>query len=139
MNNLPAHAAGASGQARIELPSVHPFSATVARISRALEDAGMTVFARIDHQAAAQEAGLDMRPATVLIYGNPKGGTPLMQAAPTLALDLPLRVLVHEDGAGQTFAVFHPALALTRPVGLPDEKAAPLARGEALIRQAIAP
>ena len=125
--------------ARIELPSAHAFAPTVQRISSALKEAGMTIFAEIDHRAAAQQAGLEMQPATVLIYGNPKGGTPLMEAAPAIALDLPLRVLVREDAAGKTYVSFHPALALTRPVGLDDAKAAPLARGQALIEKAIAP
>ena len=125
--------------ARIELPSAHAFAPTVQRISSALQEAGMTIFAEIDHRAAAEQAGLQMQPATVLIYGNPKGGTPLMEAAPAIALDLPLRVLVREDATGQTFVSFHPALALTRPVGLDDAKAAPLARGQALIEKAIAP
>ena len=131
-------AADVTVPARIELPSAHAFAPTVQRISAALKEAGMTIFAEIDHRAAAQQVGLEMPPTTVLIYGNPKGGTPLMNAAPALALDLPLRVLVRED-AGKTYVSFHPALALTRPVGLDDAKAAPLARGQQLIEQAIAP
>ena len=144
MASMTAMAARTAGRTEptpphIELQSAHAFAPTLDRISKTLEGAGMTIFARIDHQAAAQKAGLSMDPATVLIYGNPKGGTPLMQAAPNLALDLPLRVLVRADAQGKTFVVLHPAHTLTRSVGLPDDKALPLARSEALIRQAVAP
>ena len=64
---------------------------------------GMIVFARIDHAAAAREAGLTLAPTEVLIFGNPKGGTPLMQAAQTLGIDLPLKALVWQDGTGKTW------------------------------------
>ena len=64
---------------------------------------GMTVFARIDHAAAAKEAGMTLAPTEVLIFGNPKGGTPLMQAAQTLGIDLPLKALVWQDATGDTW------------------------------------
>jgi uncharacterized protein (DUF302 family) len=121
----------------IELPSAHSFVVTLARLTAAFEGAGMTIFARVDHQVAARQVGLSMPPTTVLIYGSPRGGTPLMLEAPALALDLPLRVLVHEDAAGATQVVFHAATALTRGVGLPDERAAGLAKAESLIERAL--
>lgn len=77
--------------------SRYDFAATVTALETAIQGKGMTLFARIDHQAAAKEAGLDMQPATVLIYGSPKAGTPLMQNDPTLALQLPLKVLITEN------------------------------------------
>lgn len=123
---------------RIEQASAYAFEPTVARIAAALEAAGMSIFARIDHRAAAQKVGLTMPPTIVLIYGNPKGGTPLMQEAPGLALDLPLRVLVREDTEGKTQVAFHEALTVTRPLGIADDKAQPLRRGQALIMEAIA-
>jgi uncharacterized protein (DUF302 family) len=116
----------------VELPSSHSFDDTLQRLRTALTDAGITVFAEIDHRAGALAAGLDMPPATVLIFGNPKGGTPLMMARPTLALDLPMRVLVRQDG-NRVSVAFHPAVALTRSVRLSDADAAPLAKAEALI------
>jgi uncharacterized protein (DUF302 family) len=121
----------------MDLPSAHSFVETLARLTAAFEGAGMTIFARIDHQAAALQVGLSMPPTTVLIYGNPRGGTPLMLEAPALALDLPLRVLVHEVAAGATRVVFHPATALTRAVGLGAERAAGLAKAESLIQRAL--
>lgn len=122
----------------IEQASSHGFDTTLERITAALQGAGLTIFARIDHRAAAEQVGLRMPPTVVLIYGNPKGGTPLMNQAPTLALDLPMRVLIREDAAGRTQVAFHDALTLTRPRGVPDDKAQPLRGAQALIAKAIA-
>jgi len=73
------------------------------RLEAAVTAKGMTVFARIDHAAGAASAGLSLRPAEVLIFGNAKGGTPLMQAAQTMAIDLPLKALVWQDASGDTW------------------------------------
>jgi uncharacterized protein (DUF302 family) len=73
------------------------------RLAASVVRHGMTVFARIDHAAAAKDAGMTLAPTEVLIFGNPKGGTPLMQAAQTLGIDLPLKALVWQDGAGKTW------------------------------------
>jgi uncharacterized protein (DUF302 family) len=78
----------------VEHVSTLSFAATLDALVRAIAEAGLILFARIDHQAGARAAGLEMPPATVLTYGHPKGGTPVMLAAPLAALDLPLRVLV---------------------------------------------
>ena len=95
---LPMLATAALAQnAPLTIDSRYDFAATVTALETAIQEKGMTLFARIDHQAAAKEAGLDMQPATVLIYGSPKAGTPLMQNAPTLALQLPLKVLITEN------------------------------------------
>jgi len=85
----------------ITLPSAHDVPTTIARLTAALEAKGVTVFARIDHAAGAQSAGLTLRPTTLVIFGNPAAGTPLMQAAQTGGIDLPLKALVWqgEDGA----------------------------------------
>lgn len=90
----PVTAASLAQDAPLVIPSRYDFAATVAAIETAIRDHGMTLFARIDHQAAAKAAGLDMQPATVLIYGKPAIGTLLMQNDPTLALQLPLKVLI---------------------------------------------
>ena len=95
---LPMLATAALAQnAPLIIDSRYDFAATVTALETAIQEKGMTLFARIDHQAAAKEAGLDMQPATVLIYGSPKAGTPLMQNDPTLALQLPLKVLITEN------------------------------------------
>ena len=95
---LPMLATAALAQnAPLTIDSRYDFAATVTALETAIQEKGMPLFARIDHQAAAKEAGLDMQPATVLIYGSPKAGTPLMQNDPTLALQLPLKVLITEN------------------------------------------
>ena len=95
---LPMLATAALAQnAPLTIDSRYDFAATVTALETAIQEKGMTLFARIDHQAAAKEAGLDVQPATVLIYGSPKAGTPLMQNDPTLALQLPLKVLITEN------------------------------------------
>jgi uncharacterized protein (DUF302 family) len=114
------------------------FQPTIERITKAIADAGMMVFARIDHAAGAREAGLAMPPATVLIYGHAKGGTPIMLAAPLAALDLPLRVLVREREDGQTVIAFHPVAAMLRRAGVPEALAARLEPAQRLLVAAVA-
>ncbi|MGH7117801.1 MAG: DUF302 domain-containing protein [Acetobacteraceae bacterium] len=80
---------------------------TMERLAAAVTSRGMTIFARVDHAGAAAKVGLELPPTEVLIFGNPKVGTPLMQAAQTIAIDLPLRALVWEDGNGQTWLAYN--------------------------------
>jgi uncharacterized protein (DUF302 family) len=80
---------------------------TASRLVAAVGERGMTVMARIDHAAAAALVGLDLRPTEVLIFGNPRGGTPLMQAAQTAGLDLPLKALVWRDADGRTWVGYN--------------------------------
>jgi len=82
--------------------SPHPVRETVARFEAAVRAEGWVVFTEIDHAAAAQAAGLALRPRTVVFFGNPRAGTAAMAAHPTLAIDLPMRVLVWQDDAGRT-------------------------------------
>lgn len=80
--------------------SSHSFSDTVALLEGAIRDGGNTIFAVIDQAGAAAAVGLSLRPTTLIVFGNPRGGTPLMEAFPAIALDLPLKLLVwEEDGA----------------------------------------
>ena len=82
---------------------------TVNRLEAVLKTSGMTVFARIDHRAEAEKVGLAMQPAQLLIFGNPKGGTPLMVASPTVAIDLPLKALIWEDPGGRVWLSYNTA------------------------------
>ncbi len=86
----------------ITIPSSYSVKQTLDRLETALKAAGVTIFARIDHAGGAAAVGLALRPTELLIFGNPKGGTPLMQANQMIGLDLPLRVLAWEDEAGNT-------------------------------------
>src|SRR5215468_5926393 len=85
----------------VSIPSPYPFAETVQRLLSALSDHGLKVFATIDQRAEAAEAGLTMPPTTLLIFGNPKAGTPVMLAQPLAALDLPLKALVTEPAPGE--------------------------------------
>lgn len=84
-------------------PSNHPVKETLDRLTAALKDKGITPIARVDHAAAAKAAGLELKPTEVLLFGNPRLGTPLMQTSRHIAIDLPLKVLVWEDDAGRVW------------------------------------
>ncbi len=84
--------------------SRHSYQATLSLLREGIAAGGNTIFATIDQAAAAQGAGLELRPTTLILFGNPKGGTPLMNAFPLVALDLPLKLLVWEDGGGVEIA-----------------------------------
>ncbi|WP_256985601.1 DUF302 domain-containing protein [Bordetella genomosp. 1] len=131
--------AAPQGAHTMKLASAHSFSDTLQRLRAAFAAKGLKVFATIDHQAAAQADGLAMPPTTVLIYGSPKAGTPLMLAAPDFALALPLRVLVREDEAGRTWVVYDTSAAYEGKHGLPAGMAERLAPAETLLAAAIAP
>src|SRR5262245_15728173 len=87
----------------VTLQSKFGTRATLDRLEAEITAKGMTVFARIDHAAGANEAGLPLRPTEVLIFGNARGGTPLMQSAQTIGIDLPLKALVWQDDAMNTW------------------------------------
>ena len=114
------------------------FEAALARITGAIAAAGLTVFARIDHALAAAGVGLAMPPTVVLLYGNPGGGTPIMLAAPGVALDLPLRVLVRAVEAGISVS-FHPAAPMLLAAGVPDRFVHALDPAQRLVVEAIQP
>jgi uncharacterized protein (DUF302 family) len=94
---------------------------TMKRLEAEVRAKGMTVFARVDHAAGAAEAGLPLRPTDLLIFGTARGGTPLMQAAQTIGIDLPLKALVWQDEEGKTFVSYNDPAYLTRRHGLADQ------------------
>jgi uncharacterized protein (DUF302 family) len=98
----------------VTLPSEHNVTETVERLKGLLAKKGIELFAHIDHAGAAKKVGLPLRPTQVLIFGNPKAGTPLMQSQQTIGLDLPLRVLVWEDQAGKVWLSYRPVESLAR-------------------------
>ena len=98
-----------------------PAQDTMNRLETAVKAKGMTVFARIDHAAGATAAGLSLRPTEVLIFGNAKGGTPLMQAVQTIGIDLPMKALVWQDAAGNTWLSYNDPDWLARRHGLGDD------------------
>lgn len=90
----------------VQVPSSHSVAQTMDALEAAVSAAGIGVAARVDHSAGAAKVGLDLRPEQVLIFGNPKIGTPAMQADPLAGLFLPLRVLVYEDAAGKVWLAY---------------------------------
>jgi len=117
--------------------SPYPVPETLGRIESALGAKGVKVFARIDHSGEAKAAGLELRPTQLLIFGNPKAGSPLMQAAPTMGIDLPLKVLVWQDDQGQVHVTWNSPDYLTQRHGLDAAAAKPLAAVGGLIESAI--
>ena len=91
---------------------------TMERLEAAIKGKGMTVFARINHAALAAEAGLTLRPTEVIIFGNPRAGTPLMQAGQTFGIELPLKALVWQDDSGKVWVSYNEAQWLARRHGI---------------------
>ena len=96
------------------LPSRHSPVETLERLEAAVTRHGMTIFSRMDHGAAAEKVGLELRPTVVVVFGNPRAGTPAMQATPTLAIDLPLRMLIWQDEKGTRLAYNEPGWVFRR-------------------------
>ena len=86
-----------TGNGIVNLPSKHSVDATLEKLKGILEEKGITIFAIVDHSGEAEKAGFEMHPTKLLIFGNPTAGTPLMLAAPSVAIDLPLKILIWED------------------------------------------
>lgn len=106
----------------VSLPSAHAVPETVARLKGLLAAKGLQLFAQIDHAAGAEAAGLALRSTQVLIFGDPRAGTPLMQSAQVIGLDLPLRVLVWEDAAGKVWLTYTEPRTLARRYGIADRE-----------------
>jgi uncharacterized protein (DUF302 family) len=109
---------------------------TLDRLEAEVKAKGLTVFARIDHAAGAAAVGMTLLPTAVLIFGNARGGTPLMQANQLIGIDLPLKVLVWQDTSGQTWLSYYDPAVLARRHGLPAETAT-VAANLAAVLQAL--
>jgi uncharacterized protein (DUF302 family) len=105
----------------IHQPSHHSVDETVEKLKGILQAKGVTLFALVDHSGEAEKVGMKMRPTKLLIFGSPKAGTPLMLAAPSIAIDLPLKILVWEDGAGKVWASYNSPAYLQQRHGLPQD------------------
>lgn len=117
-------------------PSNHSVDQTVGRLQTMLQAKGVAVFALIDHSGEASKVGMKMRPTKLLIFGNPKAGTPLMLAAPSIAIDLPLKILVWEDAAGKAWISFNSVEYLVARHHVPEELAQNIAIGSTLADKA---
>jgi uncharacterized protein (DUF302 family) len=105
----------------IDIPSNHSVDQTVERLKSILQAKGITLFALVDHSGEAEKAGMKMRPTKLLIFGNPKGGTPVMLAAPSIAIDLPLKTLVWEDSQGKVWVSYNNPEYLKKRHDVPDD------------------
>src|SRR5579862_8717483 len=116
----------------VDVPSNHSVDETVERVKNILQSKGVTLFAVIDHSGEAAKVGMHMRPTKLLIFGNPKGGTPLMLAAPSIAIDLPLKILVWEDDQGKVWTSYNSPEYLAERHALPQHLVSNIAFVEAL-------
>lgn len=121
----------------VTIASRYSLEETVERLQAAFREKGMQVFALIDHSGEAEKVGLKMLPTKVVIFGSPKGGTPLMVAAPSLAIDLPLKALVAEGADGQVTVTYNAPEYLQRRHGVPAERVKNLAGAGAVMAKAV--
>ena len=121
----------------IHLPSRHSVDDTVQRLETLLREKNIKLFAVVDHSGEAEKANLQMLPTKLLIFGNPKGGTPVMQAAPTAAIDLPWKALAWQDANEQVWLSYNDAAYIQKRFALSDDVMKPLAGLSALIEQAL--
>ncbi len=105
----------------VDVRSRHAVDETVERLKGLLESKGIALFALVDHSGEAAKVGMSMRPTKLLIFGSPKAGTPVMLAAPTAAIDLPLKILIREDGDGQVFISYNSLEYLEQRHDIPHE------------------
>jgi uncharacterized protein (DUF302 family) len=103
----------------VNKPSKHSVDDTLGKLQNILEAKGIAVFSLIDHSGEAAKVGMKMRPTKLLIFGNPKGGTPLMLAAPSIAIDLPLKILIWEDDQEKVWVSYNTPEYLAERHGLP--------------------
>jgi uncharacterized protein (DUF302 family) len=129
----------APGDGVVTLASAYPADETLDRLAAAVVGKGMTVFARIEFSRDAAAAGLALPPMAQLVFGNPRGGTPVLAAAPLAGLELPLRALAWTDDAGRAWLSYADPAVLAARHALADALVAPLHVIQALCRAAAAP
>ncbi len=120
----------------INKASNHSVDETVEKLKGVLQAKGVTLFALVDHSGEAEKVGMKMRPTKLLIFGNPKGGTPVMLAAPSAAIDLPLKILVWEDAQGKVWASYNSPTYLQQRHGIPQDLLPNIAVVDALAAKA---
>jgi uncharacterized protein (DUF302 family) len=125
------------GNGLLQVASPYTVDETVRRLQSVLAERGVRVFALVDHSGEAEKVGMKMRPTKLLIFGNPKGGTPVMVAAPTLAIDLPLKALVWEQEKGKVWVSYNSPEYLRQRHGVPEELIKNIAVAGALVAKAV--
>ena len=125
------------GNGLLQVGSKYSVDETVKRLESVLAESGVRVFTVIDHSGEAEKVGMKMRPTKLVIFGNPKGGTPLMVAAPTLAIDLPLKALVSEDESGKVWVSYNSPEYLKERHRVPEDLIKNIAVAGALVAKAV--
>ncbi|MBV9771295.1 MAG: DUF302 domain-containing protein [Bryobacterales bacterium] len=125
------------GEGIISKPSKYSVPETLQRLETILTAKGIKIFARVNHSGEAEAVGLKMPPTELLIFGNPKGGTPVMLAAPTAAIDLPLKALAWQDSQGQVWLSYNDPAYIQRRYGLGADDIKTIAGIGSLIEQAL--
>ena len=121
----------------MQVASPYSVAETLQRLQSVLAQRGLQIFALVDHSGEAEKVGLKMRPTKLLIFGSPKGGTPLMVAAPSLAVDLPLKALISEDENCKVFVTYNSPEYLQQRHGIPDDLVKNIAGVAALVAKAV--
>lgn len=124
---IPSYVLAADGLVKVK--SSHTADETVTRLEAILKEKGMTIFAKVDHAAGAKKAGESLRPTQLLIFGNPKSGTPFMKCSQTVGIDLPLKALVWEDEQGQVWLGYNDPGYIAARHDVPDCAAAAKIKG----------
>ena len=109
------------GEGVNNIASNHSVDQTVEKLKGVLQAKGVNLFALVDHSGEAEKVGMKMRPTKLLIFGSPKGGTPVMLAAPGIAIDLPLKILIWEDSQGKVWVSYNSPAYLKERHGVPQE------------------
>jgi uncharacterized protein (DUF302 family) len=117
-------------------PSAYSVEQTLQRLEQVIGDRGLTIFARYDHSGEAAQVGLSLPPTQVLVFGNPRAGTPLIVASPLIALDLPLRILVWQDPSGKTYVSSTEPAYLAERFTIPPELVKVVAMVEEIVAAA---
>jgi uncharacterized protein (DUF302 family) len=126
-----------SAKGIIDKPSKHSVDETVETVKNILQSKGVTLFALVDHSGEAEKVGMKMPPTKLLIFGSPKAGTPLMLAAPSIAIDLPLKILVWQDAQDKVWVSYNSSDYLRDRHGLPQELLANIAVVDTLAGKAV--
>ena len=126
-----------AGDGIISKASKYSVPETLDRVDALLRSKGIKIFVRVDHSGEAEKAGLKMPPTQLLIFGNPKGGTPVMLAAPTAAIDLPLKALAWQDSDGKVWLSYNDPEYLKKRYGLTNDQIKTIAGTGSLIEQAL--
>ena len=121
----------------VQRPSHHSVDETVKRLKGILQAKGLTLFALVDHSGEAEKVGMKMLPTKLLIFGSPKGGTPVMMAAPSIAIDLPLKVLISEDSQGRVWVSYNSPEYLAKRHAVPDDLVKNIAGAGMLVQEIV--